>query len=65
MVGPLPILVKLLFLLQTREKCTSLDVDGQLKFFFFGRNYNSKKKKPVTREEAMEELIQVVTTCLL
>lgn len=40
-------------------------MSGQWKcVYFFIRNYNRGKKKPVSREEAMEELIQVVTTCL-
>jgi hypothetical protein len=28
--------------------------------FYFYRNYNRGRKKPVSREEAMEELVEVV-----
>jgi len=34
-------------------------------FFFFCRNYNRGRKKPVSSEEAMEELVEVVTTTSL
>jgi len=60
------------FFFQTREKYASISsattrliMSGQWKcVYFFIRNYNRGKKKAVSREEAMEELIQVVTTCL-
>ena len=60
------------FFCQTREKYASISsgttrliMCGQWKcVYFFIRNYNRGKKKAVSREEAMEELIQVVTTCL-
>ena len=60
------------FFFQTREKYASISsgttrliMCGQWKcVYFFIRNYNRGKKKAVSREEAMEELIQVVTTCL-